>query len=57
MRGAEKAETRLPPRKRRELEPRKPASRPDPVSYDTSAEKDGEMSYLDLPTFLRRQAD
>ena len=57
MRGAEKAETRPPARKRRELEPRKPASRPDPVSYDTSAEKDGEMSYLDLPTFLRRQAD
>ena len=36
---------------------RQRVSRPDPVSYDNSGPNDGEMTYLDLPTFLRRQAD
>ena len=54
---AEASEVRASVRERREIEPRKRNSRPDPVSYDTSAATDGEMSYLDLPTFLRRQAD
>jgi len=57
MRSTEKAEARPSARERSEVEPRKRNSRPDPVSYDTSAASDGEMSYLDLPTFLRRQAD
>ncbi len=57
MRNADTSEARGSVRERREIEPRKRNSRPDPVSYDTSAATDGEMSYLDLPTFLRRQAD
>lgn len=38
-----------------ELPRKQRVSRPDPVSYDNSG--DGEMTYLDLPTFLRKQAD
>ena len=59
MRKTETADSGPSVRERepREFESRRTNSRPDPVSYDTSASKDGEMSYLDLPTFLRRQAD
>lgn len=43
-------------RDRGDEKPRKSrVSRPDSVSYDSSG--DGEMTYLDLPTFLRKQAD
>ena len=47
-----------PVREHREIEPRKRKPRPDPVSYEPAGDaRDGEMTYLDLPTFLRRQAD
>ncbi len=38
-----------------ELPRKQRVSRPDAVSYDNPG--DGEMTYLDLPTFLRKQAD
>ena len=37
--------------------PARAPAREVPANYDTSDSKDGEMTYLDLPTFLRRQAD
>jgi len=40
----------------RETSRRERVSTPAP-SYDNSSSSDGEMTYLDLPTFLRRQAD
>ncbi len=36
---------------------RQRVSRPDRGNYDISTNNDGEMTYLDLPTFLRKQAD
>jgi len=62
MRPAEMTEGRSSHRQNRPVENRRSESgkrlpRPDPVSYDTADAKDGEMTYLDLPTFLRRQAD
>ena len=55
VRSAEQAQ---PSRERGYSNPRRQrVSQPDPVSYDKTSPNDGEMTYLDLPTFLRKQAD